>query len=106
MSGTRDPKTGHFLSNEQLENPRGNLSLGPKVKRERATAKRNSEREYLRAIIENFTPQDAVEIVKTIKAKAREGDKDAWNFLGRYVFGNGKVSLDDVVSPPMIRKSR
>ena len=45
-------------------------------------------------------------IMASVLAKAKEGDKDMLAFIGRYLLGNGKVSLDELTNPPLIKKSR
>jgi hypothetical protein len=39
-------------------------------------------------------------------AKAAAGDEKAREFIGKYLLGGGKVSLDDLYNPPLIKKRR
>ena len=45
-------------------------------------------------------------LIETMLGKAKAGDKDAAAFIGKYLLGNGKIALDEIYNPPLIRKSR
>lgn len=103
-------KRGHYLSDDQLENgetPRARvLEAGRKKKVRQAAARRKTERTFLRRFVQGMTLDDVDTIREKVIQMARKGDKDAWAWLGKYVFGNGKTSLIDVARPPMIRRTR
>ena len=106
---SRDEKTGHYLPDAELQRPpgsAGNLKLGPKAVAKKAAEKRRTEREFLAAIVEEVSTDDAREIAVNVVKRAKEGDKDALAWIGKFLLGGGKVSLDDIANPPMIRKTK
>lgn len=46
------------------------------------------------------------QLIDTMLQNAKAGDKDAAAFIGKYLLGNGKVSLDDLYNPPVVRKAK
>jgi hypothetical protein len=46
------------------------------------------------------------QIYTSLAARAKNGDQNALDFIGKYLLGGGKISLDDLYSPPVIRKGR
>ena len=69
------------------------------------------ERDYLRAIVERIGRDQLVEIAETIVSDAK-GDADvkvvnaAREWIGKYLLGNARVSLDDCDALPAIVKRR
>jgi len=92
---------------EDERSPRDRAFDAARAKKVRAAAKkRRTEREFLKAIVEEISLTDVKEIAKKLKERCKKGDPAALAFLGRYVLGGGKVSLTDVARPPMIRRTK
>ena len=79
----------------------------------RANLKRKvTERSLLRSMVDRLREgqergEDPLgEIMDKLLSDARKGDKDALAFIGKYLLGGGKVSLDELYNPPLIRKTR
>ena len=45
-------------------------------------------------------------LTKKCVEDALAGDEKARDFIGKYLLGGGKVSLDDLYNPPLIKKRR
>ena len=87
----------------------------PKLKRDKrkTQAKRKhqlTERDYLRAVTRMIKTDDIREVVGSLLTDAIDGDEKCRNaareWLGKYVLGNGKESLDLVLHPEVIRGKR
>lgn len=86
----------------------------PDTARNRATKKRlRNERDYIRRIVETFELDDVEEICAAVKRDAiGGGDVDpkttnaAREWIGKYLLGNARVSLDDCERRPAIVKRR
>lgn len=48
-------------------------------------------------------PTIMARIIKRALDDAEAGQKDAREFFAKYFLGNGKISLDELYSPPLIR---
>lgn len=83
-----------------------NLKLGPEARRRKAAEKRRTEREYLLALVEELSTNDVREIARAVVEQAKGGDKDARDWLGKYLFGAGRLSPTELYHPSMIRKTR
>ncbi len=82
------------------------------LKRESKRRLRN-ERDYMRRIVETFTLDDIEKIIASVKRDAEGGaDVDvkvvnaSREWLGKYVLGNARVSLDDCERRPAIVKRK
>lgn len=61
---------------------------------------------YLESIVENVDLEDTKAVARKIVKEAKAGNPKAWDWLGKYVLGNGKISLSDLSSPSILaRKS-
>lgn len=72
-----------------------------------ARAKRTrTERDYLRAVVDAISTDDISDVVAEVLRQAKAGDKDARDWLGKYVLGGGKTPLAEVQREPLIRARR
>lgn len=93
--------------------PAGTEAL-PKTKRDEATRKRRlNERDYLNAIVAEVGRDDVARIARQIVADAEAAeDTDvkvvnaAREWIGKYLLGNARVSLDDCERQPAIVKRK
>ena len=81
---------------------------GPAANAKKQRARKTTERTLLQGMVDelNKTGGAMSSLMKKTLDQAMAGDKDALAFIGKYMLGNGKVSLDDLTSPPLIKKSR
>lgn len=98
----RDP-LGRFARTGEEEAPR-TAAVRESKKRLR------NERDYMRHIVERFELSEMEDIVATIKADAKTGDDKVRNaareWIGKYLLGNARVSLDDCERQPAIVKRK
>ena len=99
-------KTDEQLREEERSKKLRALDAGRKKRIDAAKRKRKTERGFLLAIAEQVRPIDIQKIAKKQVELALKGDKDALGFLGKYVFGNGRISLAELARPPVVRRSR
>lgn len=90
--------------------PAGTEAL-PATKRDEAVRKRRlNERDYLNSIIAEVGRTDVAEIARTIVEDAKAGDDKVRNaareWIGKYLLGNARVSLDDCERQPAIVKRK
>lgn len=77
-----------------------------------ARRRRRTERDYLRRVVEDFDLDDLAAIVEAIKTDAIGEGADvkvvnaAREWVGKYILGNAKVTLEDVNNQPAIVKRR
>jgi hypothetical protein len=71
-----------------------------RVRRRKAVASQN----YVRAMAEAVTAEDARAIAKRVLRSAKSGDKAALDWIGKYLFGGGKVTLADLADPGPLRE--
>ena len=70
-----------------------------------------TERDYMRRIVQEFSEDDIAAIIHSIKRDAT-GDADvkvvnaAREWVGKYLLGNARVTLEDIDSQPAIVKRR
>ena len=90
-----------------------NLKQGTKAAQKACKADRTTERTLLRRMLtrlEERTTAGESDPIGSLLEKtldsALAGDKDAMAFIGKYLLGNGKVSLDDLYNPSIIRKAK
>lgn len=104
MSGTK-VETGP--SKGRLSQAAG-LAKGPEQHRKNKRVRKTTERTLLQQLVGELDRDSSVleRISSSLLAKAEAGDKDALAFIGKYLLGNGKVSLDELYNPPLIKKSR
>ena len=48
---------------------------------------------FLRAMVTEMSIEDAQEIMRAIIIEAKAGDSKAWDFIGKYALGGGKLTL-------------
>jgi hypothetical protein len=103
LARARDPNTGRWLQEGETPAPRTEVV-------NRSKKKIRTERDYMRHIVQNFELSEMREILETIKADAKTGDDKVRNaareWLGKYVLGNARVSLDDCERRPAIVKRK
>lgn len=105
IAHARDPH-GRFVQTGE--------ELSPHTAVSRASKKRMlNERDYMRRIVETFTLDDIEKIIASVKRDAEGGaDVDvkvvnaSREWLGKYLLGNARVSLDDCERQPAIVKRR
>lgn len=51
-------------------------------------------------------PSIMARIIKRALEDAEQGDRDARAFVGKYLLGNAKISLDELYHPPIVRPAR
>ena len=68
--------------------------------------RRKSPREFVRTLAECFTHDDMRAIMEKVVERAKMGDRDAMAFVSKHCLDGGKVSIADVLNPPMIRRTR
>lgn len=102
---TRDPD-GRFL-------PRGARRTAKTERNVEAAERLRTERDYLKRIVQVFGEDDVEAVVRAIRHDAvGEGDVDvkvvnaAREWIGKYLLGNARVSLDDVQRQPAIVKRK
>lgn len=83
----------------------------PTTKHDEAVRKRRlNERDYLNSIIAEVGRTDVAEIARTIVEDAKAGDDKVRNaareWIGKYLLGNARVSLDDCERQPAIVKRK
>ena len=106
LARTRDLNTGRFL--------RDGEEPAPKTAPRREAKKRlRTERDYLRRIVSVFGEDDVEAVVRAIRDDAvGKGETDvkvvnaAREWIGKYLLGNARVSLDDVQRQPAIVKRK
>ena len=83
-------------------------ALGQPASNKPRKVKKTTERTLLQDMVAELSANKNTmkSIMETVLVKAKEGDKDMLAFIGRYMLGNGKVSLDELTNPPLIKKSR
>ncbi len=84
-----------------------NLKAGTKAAQKACQGDRTTERTLLRrmlARLETTVGDPLGDLLEKTLDSALDGDKDAMAFIGKYLLGNGKTSLSDLYSPPVIRK--
>ena len=70
-----------------------------------------TERDYMRRIVQEFSEDDIAAIIHSIKRDAT-GDADvkvvnaAREWVGKYLLGNARVTLEDINNQPAIVKRR
>jgi hypothetical protein len=85
---------------------------GRETQTQRKGRKKTTERTLIARMLsrleqlETETGDPMGELLANTYTKARAGDKDALAFIGKYLLGNGKVSLDEIYNPPIIRKAK
>lgn len=81
---------------------------GPATQAKRTRIKKTTERELLGEMVAKLNQNKGAlpQIMDVMLAKAKGGDRDALAFIGKYLLGNGKVSLDELYNPPLIKPSR
>ena len=69
-----------------------------------------TERNYLKSVVKAVGTNDVHAVAQAIVADALQGDEKCRNaareWLGKYVLGGGKVSLEDIAYPQVITKRR
>jgi len=96
---------GTFASDSELQAT--NLTeAGHQGTRDKASRKRKTERSFLEAIIDEFGMDDFRAIAHSVRERAKDGDKDALAWVGKYLLGGGRVSLDELAWAPMIRRGK
>lgn len=99
-------RDGRFVQTGEEPSPRTTVT--------RASKKRMlNERDYMRRIVETFTLDDIEKIIASVKRDAEGGaDVDvkvvnaSREWLGKYILGNARVSLDDCERRPAIVKRK
>ncbi len=95
---------GHFARSQEKEHHENQTK--------RASKKRlRTERDYLRALIQEFSLEDIAQMAAAIKSDAIDGEDPrvknaAREMIFRGLLGGGKVQLSDVERPPAIIKRR
>ena len=86
----------------------GQTAAASEQHRKNKRVKKTTERTLLRSMIDQLNAKPGVlgEITAKLLDSALAGDKDAMAFIGKYLLGNGKVSLDDLYNPSIIRKAK
>ena len=82
----------------------GRSSRGARTKQ--AADRKLSERQLLLAFIREFGPEDIRAVARAVKLKALEGDKDAIAVIGKFAMGGGRITADDCLYPPSVRRTR
>ncbi len=59
---------------------------------------------YLRAIVDECDLEDTKAVAREIVKEAKNGNPKAWDWLGKYVLGNGKISLADLSAPSILAR--
>ena len=77
-----------------------------KAAKRKARDIRTTERSYLRRVIAEISSDAVAAVARRVIEQAIEGDKDARAWLGKYLLGNGKISLDELHHPPLSRPRR
>jgi hypothetical protein len=87
---------------------RASRALGPAQNAKQQRSKKTTERTLLQEMIGQLEGDKGAlaSIMAKLLEAGKDGDKDALAFIGKYFMGNGKVSLDDLTNPPLIKKSR
>ena len=83
-------------------------SLGSAASAKKARKRKHTERTMLQNLVEmlNKDEQTLAQIFDSLITRAKDGDHTALEFIGKYMLGSGKVSLDEIHNPPVIRKGR
>lgn len=58
----------------------------------------------LNALMGELKETDLSVIAQSVIQRAREGDQKALDWLGKFVFGNGKLTLSDLSNPSILKK--
>lgn len=71
---------------------------------------KNTERNYLAAVVQRITTDDIDDVVKAVLEDAKSGDVKiraaAREWLGKYVLGGGSMRLGDIDDPPVITRRK
>lgn len=87
-------------------NGKHRTAAATKASAENSRKHRRSEYDFLRAVVDEFSADDAREVMEALKHRAKEGDAQAMLFLGKYLFGGGRIPLSELNHPSMIRRAR
>jgi len=66
--------------------------------------KRRTSEKYMQAVVEEIGTDAVRDVVRVILEEAVDGNRDAWNWLGKFVLGGGKISLSDLASPGILKR--
>jgi len=97
------------MANVSKERSRAAAELGKhrnKGKERRSAEKTRTTQSYLRAVIAAIGPEDVSAISTAILERARAGEKDACEWVGKYLMGGGRYTPDDALYPPSVRRTR
>ena len=68
------------------------------------TMKSRTAQSYLRAVVDEIDMDDVRAVARTVIEKALKGDAKAIDWIGKYVLGNGRISLIDLSSPSILAR--
>ena len=66
-------------------------------------AKQMTAQTYLQAVVDEIKVEDIASVTAAVVRKAKEGDKAALTWLGKYVLGNGKIDLREIGNPGIFK---
>ena len=68
------------------------------------TLRTRTSHSYLRTIIDEIDMNDCRAVARKVLDQAIDGDPKARDWIGKYVLGNGKVSLADLSCPSILAR--
>jgi hypothetical protein len=96
------PKEVNLRKRKEARDKR--LKAGREKLHEGRRKKRRTSEKYMQAVVEEIGTDAVRAVVQKILEEALDGNRDAWNFLGRFILGNGKISLSDLASPGILKR--
>ena len=91
------------LAERKAERQKG-AEKAREVRNRLRTKKMRTSEKYLMAVVDEIGTDSVRDLVRVIMNKALEGDKDAWAWLGKFVLGNGKISLSELANPGILKR--
>ena len=96
------PKEVNLRKRKEARDKR--LKAGREKLHEGRRKKRRTSEKYMQAVVEEIGTDAVRDVVRVILESALDGDKAAWDWLGKFVLGNGKISLSDLASPGILKR--
>ena len=77
--------------------------VGPVVPVREQAQKVLTSQAFLRAMVTEMSIDDARDIMREIILQAKSGESKAWDFIGKYALGGGKLTL---TNPSILARKR